>query len=153
MEQKLAEVGLRFGNRSEREIQKVKADSKVQVDEMAKELSALKMESDNNLKNLKLKLEFAEKYNEDAKSREKENKEEMQRLRSTHEEAMKELRAKAEAELKAQVNALEEKRQKAQMEAQQFEQQLLQFKKDQEMQTALLEQEKEFAKRNAAESQ
>uniref|UniRef100_A0A7S0ES13 GB1/RHD3-type G domain-containing protein n=1 Tax=Hanusia phi TaxID=3032 RepID=A0A7S0ES13_9CRYP len=153
MEQKLAEVGLRFGSKSEREIQKVKADSKAEVDEMAKELSALKMESENNLKNLKLKLEFAEKYNEDAKSREKENKEEMQRLRSTHEEAMKELRAKAEAELKAQVNALEEKRQKAQLEAQQFEQQLLQFKKDQEMQTALLEQEKEFAKRNAAESQ
>jgi hypothetical protein len=54
-------------------------------------------------KNIKLKLEFAEKYNEDAKSREKENREEMNRLRSSHEEALKEMRLKAESELKDKV--------------------------------------------------
>jgi hypothetical protein len=51
------------------------------------------------------------------------------------------------------VEKLEEKRQKAIAEAQQYETELLQYKKDQEMQAALKLQELEFAKRTAADSQ
>ena len=42
---------------------------------------------------------------------------EMNRLRTSHEEAVKEMRAKAETELKEKVDKLEEKRQKAVAEA------------------------------------
>jgi len=153
METKLAEVGLRFANRFSRELQKAKTEAKAAVEEAQRELSSIKQEAESNLKNLKLKLEFAEKYNEDAKSREKENRDEMNRLRNSHEEAIKEQRAKAETELKSQIDRLEEKRQKAVSEAQQYEQDLLQFKKDQEMQAALKMQELDFAKRTAADSQ
>jgi hypothetical protein len=103
METKLAEVAMRFANRASRDLQKVKSEAKAAVEEAQRELASIKQEAESNLKNIKLKLEFAEKYNEDAKAREKENREEMSRLRSTHEEALKEARAKAEAELKATV--------------------------------------------------
>ena len=102
---------------------------------------------------LKLKLEYAEKYNEDAKVREKESREEIARLRSANEAALKEAREKAEQELKVQVAAVEERRAKAVAESQQLEQKLLQYQKDNEKQTALLEQGIEFAKKSAAESQ
>ena len=153
MEAKLAEVGMRFANRFSKELQKSKMEAKAAVEEAQRELASIKQEAESNLKNIKLKLEFAEKYNEDAKSREKENKEEMSRLRTSHEEQVKEMRAKAEAELKSEVTKLEEKRQKAVSEAQQYESELLQYKKDQEMQSALKMQELEFAKRTAADSQ
>lgn len=153
MEIKLAEVGMRFANRFSRELQKTKAEAKAAVEEAQRELSSIKQEAESNLKNIKLKLEFAEKYNEDAKNREKENREEMNRLRTTHEEAIKEVRNKAESELKEKVDKLEEKRQKAIAEAQQYESELLQYKKEQEMQAALKLQELEFAKRTAADSQ
>jgi hypothetical protein len=52
-----------------------------------------------------------------------------------------------------QTDKLEEKRQKALAEAQEFESQLIAYKKDQEMQNALKTQELEFAKRSVADSQ
>ena len=50
---------------------------------------------------------------------------EMNRLRTSHEEAVKEMRAKAEIELKEKVDKLEEKRQKAVAEAEQVLEALL----------------------------
>jgi hypothetical protein len=103
METKLAEVGMRFANRFSKELQKSRMEAKAAVEEAQRELASIKQEAESNLKNIKLKLEFSEKYNEDAKAREKENKDEMNRLRTTHEEQVKEMRAKAEAELKSEV--------------------------------------------------
>jgi hypothetical protein len=102
---------------------------------------------------LKLKLEYAEKYNEDAKIREKETREEIARMRNANEVALKEARERAEQEMKVQVAVVEERRAKAVAESQQLEQKLLQYQKDNEKQTALLEQGIEFAKKSATESQ
>ena len=153
MEMKLAEVGMRFANRAARELQKAKTEAKALLEEATRELASIKQEAESKTKNLQMKLEFAEKYNEDAKTREKESREEMTRMRTSHEEAMKEARGKAEAELKTAVDKLEEKRQRAMAEAQEFESQLLTYKKDQEMQSALKKQELDFAKKTAEDSQ
>ena len=60
------------------------------------------LQSEKETGGLKLKLEYAEKYNEDAKVREKECRDEIARLRSANEAALKEAREKAEQELKVQ---------------------------------------------------
>jgi len=153
MEQKISESASRFQSRSSMEMQKTKAEAKAAVDDAQRELMTAKMESEKEMGSVKLKLEYAEKYNEEAKAREKESRDEITRMRTTHEAAIKEMREKAEAELKTQVTALEEKRSKAQQEAQAAEQSLLQLRKDQEKQTALLEQEKEFATKSAKDAQ
>ncbi len=122
MENKLADCSSRFQNKFSMELQKTKAQAKADVDEAQRQLLTAKMESEKEMGSIKLRLEYAEKYNEEAKAREKESREEMNKLRTAHETAMKELRDKAEQELKTQVTALEEKRAKAQQEAQQAEQ-------------------------------
>mmetsp|Transcript_9863 Transcript_9863/g.19696 ORF Transcript_9863/g.19696 Transcript_9863/m.19696 type:complete len:1553 (+) Transcript_9863:169-4827(+) len=153
MEQKLSETGAKFSAKSQLLMQKERAAAKSAVDDAQRELQGVKLEAEKSLGSVKLKLEYAEKYNEDAKTREKENKDEMTRMRTQHEAQVKEMREKAEADLKAQVDSLEEKRSKAQAEASKMEQELLQFKKDQEMSTALLKQEKEFAQQKSDEAQ
>jgi hypothetical protein len=122
METKLADCSTRFQNKFSMELQKTKAQAKADVDEAQRQLLTAKMESEKEMGSIKLRLEYAEKYNEEAKTREKEGREEMNKMRSSHETAMKELREKAEQELKTQVTALEEKRAKAQQEAVQAEQ-------------------------------
>jgi len=153
MEAKLAEVGLRFGSRFQLEMQREAAKAKAAVDEAQREMQAVKTESEKALGSVKLKLEYAEKYNEDAKAREKENKEEVARMRQSHEETLKNERAKAEETLKMQVGAISEKHAKAAADVDRLKQELLQFQKDQEMAAALQEQEKTFAQRTAAEAQ
>mmetsp|Transcript_49551 Transcript_49551/g.117872 ORF Transcript_49551/g.117872 Transcript_49551/m.117872 type:complete len:1566 (+) Transcript_49551:63-4760(+) len=152
MEAKLSEAGLRFGARFQLEMQRETAKARAAVDEAVREMQAVKMEAEKTLGSVKLKLEYAEKYNEDAKTREKETKDEMGRMRSSHEESLKAVRDKAEEQLKTQVAALEDKRAKASADAQRFEQELMQFKKDQEKDMALVQQQMAFAQRSAEDA-
>ena len=152
MEAKISECAVRFNSKSALEMQKVKSEAKAAIDDAQRDLMSAKMESEKEMGSIKLKLEYAEKYNDEAKQREKDNREEMTKMRANHEATLKEVRDKADAELKSQVGALEEKRTKAEKEAQAAEQSLLQLKKDQEKQNALLQQEKDFATKSAKDA-